>query len=371
MRTTKRIIIRIIVAVGVAFILSKLRLLGVMEVNALSTHTMIANQFCVQENPNSNIQCDSVTDRTYFGRPFKSYTYLGDNNLLSVGFRVQSNTSSVGKPIYLSGLFLVWDVNTSNGSNPIRAYINTGNRNIACNVEYGTFDSDVGYPKLATFTCQNVLMEDLQARIWFVGPFANYNTLYAIGNVTALYNDNLELLQQANNQKLEDLKSLINNSNNKLDLLLELQRQQNQTQQQIQNNTKETNDLIKNDSSISNDKITDITNIDTNTTNTPVSDFITLPITLLGRYREGITGSCSPVSLGSMYGYNFVLPCINISSYIGNDLWHLIDMMISFFLVYKIAMMCLKIFEDLTSLKDPFDEAYSPKHVDNGKHGEV
>ena len=53
---------------------------------------------------------------------------------------------------------------------------------------------------------------------------------------------------------------------------------------------------------------------------------------------------------------------------LGSNLYNLIDMAICLFLAYNIGLMCVTIWNNMTSLNDDFDDMYSPKHVYQGKH---
>lgn len=105
---------------------------------------------------------------------------------------------------------------------------------------------------------------------------------------------------------------------------------------------------------------------------TPISDLITMPLTLINAYINGINSSCSPVNLGNLYGTDLILPCIDIPSRIGNNLWSIIDIICCIFMCYEIAMLFITAFDGITSLRDDFEGLYQPKHSDFsyiGKHG--
>lgn len=102
--------------------------------------------------------------------------------------------------------------------------------------------------------------------------------------------------------------------------------------------------------------------------NNPVSDLITMPITFLQRLNNNINGSCITWNLGSLLGTNLTMPCINLQQILGSTLYNLIDMAICLFLAYNLGLMCVTIWNNMTSLKDDFDDMYSPRHAYNGKH---
>lgn len=90
-----------------------------------------------------------------------------------------------------------------------------------------------------------------------------------------------------------------------------------------------------------------------------VANMVTMPITLLQAYLNGLNGSCSSFSLGSLYDHELTLPCINLSSYFGSTLWNIIDILFSGFMIYALGKKFVKIFNDFTNLRDnQVDELY-------------
>lgn len=132
---------------------------------------------------------------------------------------------------------------------------------------------------------------------------------------------------------------------------------QNQT---IIDQNNQTNDKLDNiddtltDSTIDNDNVTsnfeEFNNfLDDNST---ITQLITLPITLYTAILNNLSSSCQPFSLGSMYGEELVLPCVNIGNYLGSTLWGMIDLIISGFAVYAISKKLIKVFNTFSSMKE-------------------
>lgn len=142
----------------------------------------------------------------------------------------------------------------------------------------------------------------------------------------------------------------------------------NQNQQLI-DSTNQTNDKIDNlDSTIKSDDISDIdlgfSDI-SNPSDTPVSDLILMPITVLNQLKTVTDWNCQSWVLPFDFfgGSNtLVFPCINLRKYIGNDVFNIIDELGSFFMIYAIALSFISFFEDLTSLRDVYDDMYTPQH---------
>lgn len=86
--------------------------------------------------------------------------------------------------------------------------------------------------------------------------------------------------------------------------------------------------------------------------NSTITQLITLPITLYSSVLNNVGGSCQPFNLGSLYGEDLVLPCVNIGNYLGSTLWGMIDLVISGFAVYFIAKKLIKVFNNFSSMKD-------------------
>lgn len=87
-------------------------------------------------------------------------------------------------------------------------------------------------------------------------------------------------------------------------------------------------------------------------TNGTITNLISLPITLYTKVLNSINGTCSQFNLGSLYNHNLIIPCINVSTYLGSTLWNLIDIIISGAFVLIIAKKMIKAFENFTSMKE-------------------
>lgn len=91
-------------------------------------------------------------------------------------------------------------------------------------------------------------------------------------------------------------------------------------------------------------------------TNNVISDLLLLPITLFQNVLNSINGTCSPWNLGSLFGTNLVLPCIDLSSLLGSALYGVIDVLLSGIFVLSIRKRFVDIFQNITSLKDGGNE---------------
>lgn len=163
-----------------------------------------------------------------------------------------------------------------------------------------------------------------------------------------------------NNQN-ENTQSIINNDNSNTQAIID---SNTETKESIDN----VNDTLNDETAPSDSEIEDLFDIDVESS-TPISDLITMPILLLHAYYSGFAGSCSSYNLGSLFGHDIILPCIDLENILGSTLYGLIDMCMSLFLAYNIGLMCISIFESITSLHDNFMDAYQPRHTYHPKHG--
>lgn len=83
-----------------------------------------------------------------------------------------------------------------------------------------------------------------------------------------------------------------------------------------------------------------------------ITNLISLPVTLFTKVLDTIDGTCSNYSLGTLYDSPLVLPCINISDYLGTTLWNTIDILISGLLIYSISRHFVKMFNKMSSLEE-------------------
>ena len=156
---------------------------------------------------------------------------------------------------------------------------------------------------------------------------SNSNNTAAINNYLATMNSNIS--SQAQN--------IINN--------------QNTNAAQAHTDAQNTQNTIKDDS-------VDSPNSSINTikgslaSNGVITSLVVLPVTLYQAILNSVNGTCSTFSLGSLFGTNLTIPCINVSNYLGTTLWGSIDVIISGIFIYMISRKMVKVFNQLSSLKE-------------------
>lgn len=231
--------------------------------------------------------------------------------------------------------------NTSNFSNPLVVVTNTPCRYYNSSYDGGTvtnfyFDYDVSDSGAGSFTTTFNFLH-------FGGSFQ----LLSVSSSTTPYDVTSGLSDI-------DISSLEKQQKDILD-------EQKKTTEQQQ----KTNDTLKDD------------NIDTSKTNindksadaskSPISSLLTLPLKLLNNINTGLSGTCSSFNLGSLFGTELSLPCINLEQRLGTFLWGLIDSFFCIFLIYNVGMLAIKIWTDVIMMKDFFSQLYSPQSEKGGK----
>lgn len=86
----------------------------------------------------------------------------------------------------------------------------------------------------------------------------------------------------------------------------------------------------------------------------PVSSLFTVPINLLNSLYTPISNSdsCSNLQLGNLLGTNLSLPCVNVKRYLGDSVYNIIDLIMSFFLILGIIRLSINIYNRFISMKD-------------------
>lgn len=121
--------------------------------------------------------------------------------------------------------------------------------------------------------------------------------------------------------------------------------------QSLSNSVSDLNNSINNDDVDNpNDFIDDMQ--DMLPTNGTITQLIALPITLYQKILTNLNGTCTAMNLGNLYGTNLIMPCIEVSNYLGNTLWNTIDIIISGVFVLTIARKMIKAFNNFTSMKE-------------------
>lgn len=183
----------------------------------------------------------------------------------------------------------------------------------------------------------------------FICPISNYASLSSIKFIR--FSQNVYYSSTRQHTYYFGIMRRVNKYSDSANAIIENQNQN--TQQQMQQQQQQHNEMM-------NDTVQD-----TNETQSMFSSFesflpengiitqlITLPILLYTNILNNVNGSCSSFSLGSIYGEPLTLPCINISQYLGSNLWGVIDILMSGFFVLVIARKLIKVFQNMSSMKE-------------------
>lgn len=156
------------------------------------------------------------------------------------------------------------------------------------------------------------------------------------------------------NVNQQDVVNAINNSQQAtINQIQSSQTQAHQDAQQAHQDAQQINDTLNDSSVDTNGAGSTFSDLDNSmSSNGTISSLITMPITLLQKLLNGLSGNCSAYPIGSIFGYNMSFECINPSNYIGSALWNVIDVICAGFIAYKLGKRFVVIFNQLTNLKD-------------------
>lgn len=155
------------------------------------------------------------------------------------------------------------------------------------------------------------------------------------------------------NGEFNTLNTKIDSVDQAIQTLNAAQNQMVSEQQNTTNAVNDVNDTLKDDdvdSSNTTDTLSDLS--DSLPTNSVISDLLLLPVRLFQSVLNSVNGSCSTFNLGSLYGSNLTLPCIDIESLVGSTLWTVIDILFCGAFVLIIRKKFVDIFESLSNLKN-------------------
>lgn len=178
----------------------------------------------------------------------------------------------------------------------------------------------------------------------------NYNSfmrILHIGITPYIPLDDIILQQdQTRNDLLNDIKNSFSSQNSTLN---DIEKNTEDTKKAIE----DTNDTLKDDSIDDNNTSSTLEDLSEDLpTNSVISDLLLLPVRLFQSILNSINGSCSSFNLGSLYGSDLTLPCINIENLIGSNLWSVIDILFCGAFILIIRKKFVDIFHNLTDLRN-------------------
>ena len=356
-RTLSRVLVYILLGILFSFVLSKIdvhaqTILGDIEIGDWSSFTNgafynIVSTDSIQNKgwdldsdgmagPTSSIQTImnsygmgmSICDLSLLTDNYYSFTLLigSDSNAYYHPFYVNRSTK-----LGISNNSSVWftNFNYDNLSDGVQQnYISFGqSQHIYLNSFTGIFKAP------ASGTCLNLAFSSNKTLDFYRQSFAIGYRLTNLGakpltesQISSALSKDFNNL----NNSINNLSSGINESNNKL------------------------NDI---NSSINNDNVDDPSSSinsfkDKIASNGVITQLIGLPVTLFTKVLNSLNGTCSTYNLGSLFGTDLILPCVNIQNYLGTALWSIIDVLISGLFVYSISRKFIKVFESMSSMNE-------------------
>lgn len=177
--------------------------------------------------------------------------------------------------------------------------------------------------------------------------YTAYMRILHIGITPDIPLDEIILQQdQTRNDLLNDIKNSFSSQNSTLN---DIEKNTEDTKNAIE----DTNDTLKDDSIDNSNTSSTLEDLSEDLpTNSVISDLLLLPVRLFQSILNSINGSCTTFNLGSLFGSNLTLPCINIESLLGSSLWSVIDILFSGAFVLVIRKKFVDIFENLTELRN-------------------
>lgn len=333
----KYIIKRIIIGVGIALILTfinnTIANAATVNVTLPTPSTFGEYQNCGTSSCTPVAQWPAQTSAVYNGMYTSQWIGV---SMLSYGYV----RYDFGSPSYCDGqnISISGTVQSRNGQNVVtvaKAFLNSTSNVVDCslNGSYWTCTGKGGgYFSLYFEFSTGVSTDILVSRSASVMCDATLN----------------DLIQQQNN----NTSSIINNQNQNTNSIIN---NQNQNTTIINNSINETNDFLKDTSS---PNVSEYDFSSNNAQNGVITELITMPINLVRSFLNGFNSSCQPFVLGNLLGTNLTLPCINPGQHLG-VIWNMIDVIISGLFIYVFGKKCVKIFNDITNMKEnQIDEVF-------------
>lgn len=319
----KSIIKRIIVGVGIALILMLCKDYILMDVHAESINVN-PDKICAINGTSDS--CTYITplsyqvaERTMYGNTFGADASRQRIIWHFSGTDIQEKTYDIDFILFLQG--------TSADLYPNRGYIGNSNDNIySCDIDKsrwavvfnGTSGSTSGAVDGSVMVhCSNVYLSDNNFTFYLFDLATRSNGVMAVSHATLT-----ESVSSKQTQAIEEI-----------------------------------NDNITDDSVDSSKAESDIDEMkDKIASNGSITQLLTLPITLYQSILNSLNGSCSSISLGSLFNHNLTMPCINLQSLLGSTLYNIIDILCCGLFILSFRKKMVDIFNHMTSLNDRGNE---------------
>ncbi len=222
-----------------------------------------------------------------------------------------------------------------------------------CHTEYG---SVTGTIKQNFFNIKNWMYSDSENTAYLdVSSSYFYNSDTTYSQAFKFLGLSAQSSQDVSIAILAYLKSQQNNQDYTA-ILNEIKSNQNDYKNELNNvnsSIKKTNDTLTDDNIDNTNTSSTLEDLSEDLpTNSVISDLLLLPVRLFQNILNNINGSCNTFNLGSLFGSNLTLPCINIETLIGSSLWSVIDILFCGAFVLVIRKKFVDIFHNFTDLKN-------------------
>ena len=231
---------------------------------------------------------------------------------------------------------------TSNGTLSFNIYgptisnviLRTGGYDYSCILNTGV-EIDTTNNKVYSVTCGNIPYS--ASRTWTIYTYKASN-----GTTNIFISSNFVYIPN------ENIGTIISNQST----------QQHQDAQQAHQDAQDINNSINNSTVNGSGASSTISNISLPSSNV-LGNLITMPVQLVQKFITGLSSNtCTPYSLGTLFGTNFTLPCVDLSTILG-AVWVILDVVVSGFIAYEIGKHFVLIFHKLTSFdSNTLEEVY-------------
>lgn len=91
-----------------------------------------------------------------------------------------------------------------------------------------------------------------------------------------------------------------------------------------------------------------------------ISDIFFLPVELIKVEEQAIReGFCTPVNLGRLFGHDLIMPCLDIESFVGSNIYYFIDMVFTISVIIGIVNFVVDCYNGAIFMEEGFDKAYN------------
>ena len=149
------------------------------------------------------------------------------------------------------------------------------------------------------------------------------------GYITKILSDNKQLTQSQVQSAVQNSGLATANSVSQVQQSITQVQQQLSGVQQEQQQTNQKLDDVNNNLTDETAPGLDLSDLEVSS-NTPISDLITMPLTILNSLSQALDGTCSNYTIPFLFNSSVTFPCFTISDYLGSTVTNYIDLFICF-----------------------------------------